>query len=132
MGLIYLDTCLVIYLVEPHSVWGDKIAEAIRQAPGSDFAISPLVKCECLVGPIKQGDPMMREAYVDQFRRLVSLAMPEAVYLLAAELRARSTVATPDALHLACAQHHRCDELWTNDDRLTRVSRGFARNILAA
>jgi predicted nucleic acid-binding protein len=132
LGLIYLDTCLVIYLVEPHSIWGDKMAELIRQAPDSDFAISPLVKCECLVGPIKRGDPVMREAYVEQFGRLVSLVMPEAVYLLAAELRARSIVATPDALHLACAQHHRCDALWTNDDRLARVSRGFARNVLAA
>jgi predicted nucleic acid-binding protein len=37
---------------------------------------------------------------------------------------------TPDGLHLACAQHHRCAELWTNDDRLTRASHGLASNVL--
>ena len=130
MGLIYLDACLIIYLVEPHSIWGDKVAEAVRQSGGSDFAISPLVKCECLVGPIKRADPVMRQSYLEQFGRFLSLDMPEEVYLLAAELRARSAIATPDALHLACAQHHRCNELWTNDDRLARISQGFARNVL--
>jgi hypothetical protein len=34
-------------------------------------------------------------------------------------------------LHLATAQHHRCDALWTNDDRLLQASHGLARNILA-
>jgi predicted nucleic acid-binding protein len=38
---------------------------------------------------------------------------------------------TPDALYIACAQHHRCDALWTNDDRLTSVSLGLAINVLA-
>ena len=83
MGLIYLDTCLVIYLVEPHSVWGDRVAGVIGQSAGPDFAISALVKCECLVGPIKRGDPMMKDSYVEQFRRLVTLTLPEEVYLLA-------------------------------------------------
>ncbi len=58
------------------------------------------------------------------------LDMPEIVYLQAAEIRARFGLKTPDALHLACAQHHRCDALWTNDDRLARASHGLARNIL--
>lgn len=56
--------------------------------------------------------------------------MPESVYLEAAELRARFGLKTPDALHLACAQYHRCGALWTNDDRLTRASHGLARNVL--
>jgi predicted nucleic acid-binding protein len=46
-------------------------------------------------------------------------------------VRCRFGLKIPDALYLACAQHHRCDALWTNDDRLTRVSNGMARNVLA-
>jgi predicted nucleic acid-binding protein len=56
--------------------------------------------------------------------------MPDEVYFEAAQLRARFGLKTPDALHLATAQHHRCDALWTNDDRLAQVSHGLARNIL--
>jgi predicted nucleic acid-binding protein len=127
--LIYLDTCLLIYLAEAHPRWGEAVAAAM-EASGVPFGISPLVKCECLVGPIKRGDPVLQQAYTELFEQFVSLAIPEPVYLQAAELRARFGLRTPDALHLACAQHHRCDGLWTNDDRLTRASHGLARNAL--
>ena len=130
--MIYLDACLVIYLVERHARWGERVAEAIAATAESRFGISPLVKLECLVGPIKRADPVLHRAYADLFDRLATLALPEPVYLQAAELRARFGLRTPDALHLACAQHHRCDALWTNDERLTQASHGLARNILSS
>jgi predicted nucleic acid-binding protein len=130
LGLIYLDTCLVIYLVERHATWGQPIEDAIAGEPDARFGLSPLVKCECLVAPIKRGDPVLRRAYDEVFALFAALPMPEAVYLQAAELRARFGVKTPDALHLACAQYHRCDALWTNDDRLAQPSFGLARNVL--
>ncbi len=128
--MIYLDACLLIYLIERHARWGEAVGSALAQAAAARFGISPLVKCECLVGPIKRGDPVLHRGYIELFDRLVSLAMPEPVYLQAAELRARFGLRTPDALHLACAQHHRCEALWTNDDRLARASHGLARNVL--
>jgi hypothetical protein len=131
VGLIYLDACLLIYLVERHSRWGGSVARVIAAFGGERFGISPLVKCECLVGPIKRGDPVLRRGYDELFDRFVSLAMPEPVFIQAAELRGRFGLRTPDALHLACAQQHRCNALWTNDDRLTRASHGLARNVLA-
>ena len=85
MGVIYLDACLLIYLIERHARWGGPVADAMAHAGQARFGISPLVKCECLVGPIKRGDP---------------------------------------------AQHHRCEALWTNGDRLAQGSHGLARNIL--
>ena len=127
--MIYLDACLVIYLAEAHPRWSDTVAAAM-QAADTHFGISPLVKCECLVGPIKRGDPVLQQTYTELFDQFVSLAMPEPVYLQAAELRARFGLKTPDALHLACAQHHRCDALWTNDDRLAEASHGLARSAL--
>jgi predicted nucleic acid-binding protein len=132
MGLIYLDACLLIYLVEQHPPWGELIAGAVEQFGDEHFAISGLVKCECLVGPLKDRNLTLRASYLATFDRIVSLAMPEPVYLLAAELRARFGLRTPDALHLACAQHHRCQALWTNDNRMLRASHGMARNVLAA
>ncbi len=130
MGLIYLDACIVIYLVERHERWSGPASRAIAGAPDARFGVSPLVKCECLVGPLKRGDPVLRRAYVELLDLLVPLAMPEPVYLEAAELRARFGLKTPDALRLACAHHHGCEALWTNDDRLQQASHGLARNVL--
>jgi uncharacterized protein len=133
VGLIYLDACLVIYLIEQHPRWAGPLERAMMAQIGlASFAVSPLVKCECLVGPIKRGDLGLRRDFTDFFAQQVSLAMPEPIYLQAAEMRAHFGLRTPDALHLACAQHYRCDSLWTNDDRLTRASHGLARNVLAA
>jgi predicted nucleic acid-binding protein len=129
VGLIYLDSCLVIYLVERHPVLGDAIATAMAQAAEARFCISPLVKCECLVAVLKRGDVVLQRAYADLFGNFIGLDMPEPVYLRAAELRARFGLRTPDALHVACAEHHRCDELWTNDDRLVQASPGLARRV---
>ena len=130
MGLIYLDSCLVIYLVERHPRWGKPVAAAMTRATEARFAISPPVICECRVAPIRRGDPVLRRAYDEIFARFVILDIPHAVWLQAAELRARFAPRMPDALHLACAQYHGCEALWTNDDRLTRTSHGLAHDIL--
>lgn len=130
MGLIYLDTCLLIYLNEVHPNWGRAVAEAIADAGEERFALSPLTKCECLVGPLKRGDTALQARFESLFEQFVTLELPESCYFHAAQLRARYGLKTPDALHLACALQHGCDALWTNDNRLTRAGHGLARNIL--
>jgi hypothetical protein len=93
VGLIYLDACLVIYLTEQHARWGAPVADAMARAAQARFAISPLVKCECLVGPIKRGDPLLERACLELFELFVALAMPGSVYLQAAQLRVRFALA---------------------------------------
>lgn len=131
MGLIYLDTCLVIYLVERHSRWREVVRGAMAGKGSVRFAISPLVKMECLVGAIQRDDPVLEREYAELFATFTWLPIPEPVYLQAAQLRARFGLKTPDALHLACAQHHRCEALWTNDNRLARASHGLACKLPA-
>jgi hypothetical protein len=63
-----LDACLVIYLLEGHPRWAGAVAAALANAADARFGISPLVKCECLVGPIKRGDPVLQRAYTELFR----------------------------------------------------------------
>ena len=71
----------------------------------------------------------LRQRYLALFDEFTPLPLPDAVYLQAAELRGRYGLRTPDALHLACAQHHDCDALWTNDARLARASHGLSRSL---
>jgi len=130
--LIYLDACLLIYLVEQHPTWYQKVRDALEMAGDSTFGISPLVQLECLAGPLRQRDGRLRRSYEAMFQRFLPLDLPPSVYLDAADVRARFGIRTPDALHLACARHHECTELWTDDDRLQKVGRGLARNVIGA
>jgi uncharacterized protein len=130
VGLIYLDTCLVIYAIENHPQFASSVVSAMAAQPADAFAVSPLVKLECLVKPIKANDIGMQRRYERGLGEFVQLALPEAVFLDAAQLRARFNLKTPDALHLACAQHHGCTAIWTNDERLALASHGLAINIV--
>ncbi|HSI58820.1 MAG TPA: PIN domain-containing protein [Ideonella sp.] len=130
MGLIYLDSCLLIYAVEQHPVWAATVRAAMAAEPQGRFAISPLVTMECLVKPLKDGHLALQQRYQTALGLLMPLALGEQVFLQAAQLRAHFGLKTPDALHLACAQHHGCSALWTNDDRLAQAAHGLAKNVL--
>jgi predicted nucleic acid-binding protein len=132
MGLIYLDACLLIYAIENHPVYASPTVAALAREPGERFAVSPLTKLECLVKPLKTGDLALQRRYEAALAEFVQLPLPEIVFLQAAQLRARFGLKTPDALHLACTQHHGCAALWTNDDRLESAGHGLVRNILRA
>ena len=130
MGLIYLDSCIVIYVAEKIPRWRAALAEAMAAETDAQFAISPLVMMECLVGPLRSGNRELETDYRAAFADFTMVAISEAVFLAAAAVRARSGLKTPDALHLACAQRHDCTSLWTADQRLS-VAGGKLVRVLA-
>lgn len=129
MGLIYLDSCILIYALEDPSPRGDVVRTKLS---GTEqvVATSPLVLHECLVGPLKTQNLELRQHYIDIFASMYQIEIDSACFLLAAEIRALHGLRTPDALHLAATQLAGCDELWTNDRRFANSSRGLAVNIL--
>ena len=129
MGLTYLDACLLIYTVEEHPVFSPLVRAHLAARPDSPPAISPLVKLECLVKPLRDADAALERRYRLAFDELVVLPANDETFEAAATLRAHFALRTPDAVHLACAQIHGCDRLLTNDDRLYRAGRGFASSI---
>ena len=128
---IYLDSCIVIYLVEEHPIFFEPIKRAIAASGDARLCISPLVELECLVGPLKSSDALLEADYEQFFAELSRLGIPEEIYRDAAMLRAKHGVKTPDALHVAIALYHSCTHLWTNDDRLAKAVGTFAVNVLA-
>jgi predicted nucleic acid-binding protein len=132
VGLIYLESCILIYAFE-HDQWqGISSRKAISQALGEKhrLAISSLVVMECLVGPLRRGNIPLATSYRRWLERFMLLPLPHEVFLLAAAIRGQNRLKAPDALHLAAAQHHGCLELLTNDDRLSTCAACYARNIL--
>lgn len=127
--MIYLDSCMVIYAVEDDGPRGTAVRQRLADAGDEVVAISPLVMLECLVGPLQADDLGLHDHYRRAFEnfRVLDSGVPE--HLRAAELRARHSLRTPDAIHLATAQLSGCRELWTNDNRLAAASHGLARNV---
>jgi len=133
MALIYLDSCLLIYACEAHPLFGPlTLAAMARKQPEEQFAISPLTCMECLVKPLHSGNMGLQRYYESSFACFTWLPLHDEVFDIAAKLRARHGLRTPDALHLACALHHDCQAMWTNGDRLTAAGHGFVSNVLKA
>ena len=127
--MIYLDTCIAIYLVEEHPVYHKQIETALRGGKLIS-CISPLVEMECLVLPIKKQRDDLIAKFEQFFASHRRLSMPSEIYRRAAELRARHNLKTPDALHLSTAQYHGCTAFWTNDNRLNIAVGSLAVNVL--
>jgi uncharacterized protein len=129
---VYLDSCLVIYLIEEHPVFAPELEKHIAAQPNSIFVVSHLTEMECLVIPFRNKNQALTDKYQDWFAQEVEvLNLNENIFERAARLRADFTsLKTPDALRLSTAQHHGCDEFWTNDNRLDKVAPHLVKNIL--
>lgn len=132
MKIIYLDSCIIIYFVEKHPIYWSKIETLLLSHAGSSiFCFSPLVCLESLVIPLRNKDAKLQRLFELFFDSQTQLEMPAKVFAEAARLRADFTsLKTPDALHLATAKYHGCDEFWTNDNRLDKIAPAFVKNIL--
>lgn len=127
---IYLDACILIYLIEKHAVFRPKILERMEQSPGCQLAVSPLLRLEVLTKPLRDQDTTLYQDFEDFIAAQTMLPITDAIYDEALQLRARFRLKTPDALHLATAQHYGCTEFWTNDDRLNDAAGALAVNLL--
>jgi predicted nucleic acid-binding protein len=131
VGLIYLDSCAVIYLVEEHAQFGPMVRAALAGHAEHSFAISPLVRLECLVGPLREPHLGLVPAFQAAFLQFVNLKASDGAVDDAARIRATHGMRTSDALHLAIARAAGCTALWTNDDRFAKAAPGFALDFRA-
>ena len=127
--MIYLDTSFVIAAVEDSGPAGTKALRALAENPDEKFAISALVLMECLVLPLRTDNYRVRLKYERFFETLEILELDEPALTRAAELRAKHTISTTDAMHLACADYNLCTGFWTNDKRLNKIASGLAVKV---
>lgn len=122
-----LDTAPLIYLIEQHPRFGPPVLEIARRLDAGDLvaATSTLTLTEVLSQPLRLG----RHDLVHAYRRLLEgheglrlVSVDSQVAVLAAELRSRHSLRTPDAIQVAAALHAGCDAFLTNDGDLRRVA----------
>lgn len=109
MPTIYLDSCIVIYLVEKHPDYYGKLMQKIQKNSQAKFVVSSLTALEIMVKPKREQDASLiarYQTFLDQFQ--VS-GIDDHVLLRAINYRV-SGLKTPDAIHLACAKQLRCEQ----------------------
>ncbi len=133
MAFIYLDSCIVIYLIEGNFSRRQRIVEYLLHSDSgsNQIGFSDLTRLECLVHPVRERNVHLRSAYETFFDGPYCQYIPltSEVFEKATELRTRYRVKTPDAIHLAAALISECDIFLTNDLRLKRVDIGISVEV---
>jgi predicted nucleic acid-binding protein len=126
--IAFFDASALIYLLEGEPPFGERVradvAEMEHRHPGMGVAISRLSWLECRVGPMKSGDAATLALFDAFFVRpdLLWIELTREVVELAAVIRVRHGLRTPDALQAAsCLQLGAAHLLLTGDAIFERV-----------
>ena len=130
---VYLDSCIIIYLVEEHSTYAPQLENRLLNVGSLGLAFSPLSEMECLVMPLRNRNQALIDKFRGWFQQAEFLLLEREVFQRAAALRADyPSLKTPDAIHLAAALHHGCAEFWTNDDRLDAIAPSLIKDVITS
>ena len=117
---IYLDSAIIIYLIEQVDPYHSKILPLFSE--DVIFVSSHLSLLECSIKPTKENNIQLIEDFNTFFYKILNNFEPILLPIIetAIELRSRYNVKTPDAIHLATAIQTKSALFLTNDKRLNR------------
>lgn len=124
---LYIETAPLIYYVEVNPTYSarmDSLISAVEQGTLTVYS-AVLTLTEVLVRPLREGNDVLRQRYRDILVNNSDLRLlPITAHIaeMAADLRARYSLRTPDALHVAAALEVGCDAFLTNDMGIKRVT----------
>ncbi len=127
IGLLYVETAPFIYFVERHPTYIERMRAVFQHVHPEITPVitSAITLTEVLTLPIK----LKQQHYHHEYREM--LLNTEAISTLpvdafiaeqAAHFRAKYSLRTPDALHIATAVSAACEAFLTNDLALKRVT----------
>lgn len=127
--IAFFDASALIYLIEGVEPFADRVrgelANAEAKYPGLGAGVSRLSWLECRVGPMKSNETKTLGVFDAFFARpdLVWVELSREVVELAAAIRARHGLRTPDALQAACCLQLGAEHLFlTGDADFQRVA----------
>ena len=126
VGSVAVDTAIFIYFIEANPQFLPKIVPLFKEANQGkrELITSALTLLEVLVVPYRAGNRRLAERYEALLTRSRGIRIVELSHdqlRAAAQLRAATSVKTPDALQLVAAISGGCKTFLTNDRRLPPV-----------
>ena len=135
-GAIGVDTAVFIYFIEEHARFLPIIEPLFRAADSGQCTLvtSALTLLEVLVVPYRAGNRLLAERYEKLLMRsrgirVVDISRDQLLW--AAQLRATTSIKTPDALQVAAALSNECTHLVTNDRRIPTIE-GLQVQLISA
>jgi uncharacterized protein len=122
---LYLDSSIVIYLIEQTSGLGLIANRAIHRLNPMAYSCTELTRFESMIVPRRNGNAQLEMEFEWFFRQsFVRLqSFNRSVFDRAIDLRAKyRSLRTPDSLHIASAIESSCDGFLTGDARLAAIS----------
>jgi predicted nucleic acid-binding protein len=122
--MLYLDTNILIYLLEGHPYYGDKVADELeRQVQSGEAPItSTITIVEFLAGTNSKNQDILR-----QVPRLQFIMLNIEIAEQAALMQKNEKLLIGDAIHLASALGRGVDMIYTNDKLLAKVAGRYLR-----
>ena len=134
--IAFFDASALIYLIEAKEPFAGKVRKELavlaRKHPDMGAAISRLTWLECRVAPMKANDSPTLAALDAFFARpdLAWVELTRDVVELAAAIRARHGLRTPDALQAASCLQLGANHLFLSGDSAFKRVRGLNMKVL--
>lgn len=124
---IYLDTNLYIAFFEGRVDVSEKVEKLILASIEKETFIiaSPLIITELLVAPLRENETELSDVYKNlrnYIKNMVFVDFSLKISEIAARLRAKYDLATPDCIHLATAIEGGAKIFYTADKRIKKVN----------
>jgi predicted nucleic acid-binding protein len=117
---LYLDSNILIYLVEGNVELGDLVLAAFREIETNNITLytSEITVTECLNGAYRAGLEELAQKYLELLSSeefIILLPVDSDVCIEASRIGAEHRLKTVDSIHLASATLAGCQALLTND-----------------
>jgi predicted nucleic acid-binding protein len=123
---IFLDTAPLIYFIEEHPYYASSLNELFisEGKPFCQLVSSVITLTEVLVLPMREGKNDLAQKYETILLNSPSIEIVEInveIAKITAQLRAKYSLKTPDAIQIATAIYCTADYFLTNDKRLKSI-----------
>jgi len=81
---VYLDTCIVIYIVEKHHIYSAQIENLMKGLSQTEYFISPLTQLESMIMPLRTKDLQLQKLFEMFLNAQTFLSIPKQIYGIAA------------------------------------------------
>ncbi len=135
--IAFFDANALIYLIEARAPFADKVRESLNELTCKHrnmlIAISRLTWLECRVGPMKNNDNETLVVYDAFFSRpdIQWIELTRDVVELAAAIRVKHGLRTPDALQAACCLQLGMSHVFLSGDKTFERVAGLNVKLLA-
>ena len=125
-SIVYVDTSVVIYSVEKFPNYSPLLEPLWLSLSSGNIQIfsSELILMETLVVPLRNTDTILIDAYEQLLlsSEIQLIPISQSILREAANLRATTSLRTPDAIHAATAISINCTLFLTNDKSFRNIS----------